>query len=495
MRNPLRKMVRMLFGSTRRRMMTMVVIAVLPGFMVATLNAMHAVSNAKAATRASLVEALDRLVFEQHFAAGEITDDMNRLALALGDPHASCSASLNAFFQANVDYRGMGVVSPEGRIVCRLDRDGTREVVPDSGLLEKAESARGSTLTTLRKTSGGRLPVVMFVHAFTTTEGHRFVLFAMKSFDSVFHLRNIKFTPVASITIVDASGDFYRFHADKEGADIGRDIARKNLYRMLDPVGRPFLYESGSGLLGMVPLGMVGVPDGIVISIPRHELYRNAYAQIHQTAWLLSLFLVLTLMLAWWISKRFIIKPQLTLMSVAENIARGNYFVRTGIKYGSDDVSRLALSFDGMADEIEKNAKKESAYRRKLERTNRIYEVQQSVIDALLNRENQEGLMDTVCKASCEIGGLALAWIGEVDTEARVLRPVCWAGTCSEAVAGIVADLENEVPTYLVPCAETARTGVLSIMDPYPCVANGKDEVAGIGNGKVGAILAVQVGT
>ena len=65
-----------------------------------------------------------------------------------------------------------------------------------------------------------------------------------------------------------------------------------------------------------------------------------------------------------------------------------------------------------------------------LDRLNRTLRTLSSGNEALVRADNEQDLLDRMCRALVEVGGHRLAWIGMAEhDEGKVVRPVAWAGT------------------------------------------------------------------
>jgi PAS domain S-box-containing protein len=57
--------------------------------------------------------------------------------------------------------------------------------------------------------------------------------------------------------------------------------------------------------------------------------------------------------------------------------------------------------------------------------------------DAIIHSENEEELFPAICQSVVEVGGFSFAWIGVVDREANIIKPVASFGTGTEYLKGI----------------------------------------------------------
>jgi|GEM_PF-3978361 len=161
-----------------------------------------------------------------------------------------------------------------------------------------------------------------------------------------------------------------------------------------------------------------------------------------------------------WIVTKLLRKPFDTLSEAIGEVVEGKYPsieltetyvefapILSGFKAMTDAVARrencLQLSNKNLATEIEERKKAEMA----LHRLNRELRAVSTCNQALIRAENEQALLDTICRIVCDEAGYRMAWVGYAEKDAAsTIRPVAWGGaeTGYLAQAGITwADTER----------------------------------------------------
>lgn len=163
-------------------------------------------------------------------------------------------------------------------------------------------------------------------------------------------------------------------------------------------------FKTGSGLMH------------IIIDVPRNVLLQSAYRNLTITILLSVMMLALLLMLAYsWGNKYFLRKINL-IAQASDLLATGDMTSRVQLD-GGDELSRLANSFDAMADSIQaKNAEIKLA-NDELYRVNRALRVLSAGNRSLLFATSEVELLARICHEIVEKGDYLAAWIGFSGTE------------------------------------------------------------------------------
>jgi diguanylate cyclase (GGDEF)-like protein/PAS domain S-box-containing protein len=64
----------------------------------------------------------------------------------------------------------------------------------------------------------------------------------------------------------------------------------------------------------------------------------------------------------------------------------------------------------------------------RIRRLNRVYAVLSEINSAIVRIRNREELFAECCRIAVEAGGFVMAWIGDIDCDGGVIRPLAWAG-------------------------------------------------------------------
>jgi len=98
----------------------------------------------------------------------------------------------------------------------------------------------------------------------------------------------------------------------------------------------------------------------------------------------------------------------------------------------------------------------------KLLRLNRLYAVLCETNQAIVRSVDRESLFHEICRVTVEHGGFQLAWIGLLDEESDVIKPVTWSGTNEGFIDDIRIPAEEE-PKSARPVGSAVREGTIVI--------------------------------
>lgn len=464
------KSMRSLFGDLRSRLIALVVLAVLPGFIVGALNAVDMMEHAQETARASLMRALERVTHASETAVKQAASNITVATSHMSSHERACPAALVSFAQQSPEYLDVGIAGSDGQIVCDLPQPGRVGTPVTRNLVQLALGTPAHSISALVTAPGERLPRLVVLHALRTVGVASQVVYESVRFSQAFSLATDPIANEARVVIVDASGH----STELETAASHRlkplstgDLSRLGIQRGLAPTAGPTIFRAGTSLIALIPLGAAGMPDGIMLDIARQDLYRGAWRQLRVSVALMFSALLLILVLVWFASERLIMRPALLLTRAADRLALGDLSTRTGLPPGNSEFSRVAMAFDRMAEGIQQRTHENILHLRTLKRTNQLQAVLAAINAAIFRRESTAQLLDTICNSACAVDGLRLAWVGEANTETKLLKPISWAGPESSFLADLVVSLDDKVAEGRGPAATTARTGTASVNNHF----------------------------
>ncbi len=461
---------RRLFGGLRGRLAGLVLLAVLPGFLVGALNAVSMMTQAQKAARASLMSALERITRVSETEVEHAVSDMIAATGEMPGGALGCSDALVAFAQHNPRYLDVGLADSDGHIVCDLPRPGMARTPVDRKLVQLALRTPGKPTSALISVPGSQLPRLVVFHALPIVGAAHRVAYTSLEFSRAFKLASDPIAREARVVVIDTEG-----HGSELKTPAGhhlkplsaRELSSLDVESRLAPAAGPSIIRAGASLIGMIPLGTAGGPDGIMLDIAREDLYRGAWLELSFSITVMMFALLFILLLLLWVSERLIMQPALLLTHAADRLALGDLETRTGLPPGNDEFSRVAMAFDRMAESIQQRTDENNLHLRTLRRTGQLQSVLANLNAAIFHRESPAQLLDTLCESVCETGGFHMAWVGEADTETGLLKPVSWAGPGSALLAGLVVSLDDSVAEGQGPAAATARTDAVSVSNRF----------------------------
>jgi PAS domain S-box-containing protein len=99
-------------------------------------------------------------------------------------------------------------------------------------------------------------------------------------------------------------------------------------------------------------------------------------------------------------------------------------------------------------------------FERDLARTNRALKMLSECNERLIRAENEQELLDEICRIAVEIGGYRMAWVGYAqDDESRSIRAVAYAGAEEGYFSEVRLSWSEEEPSGMGPAGRVIRSG------------------------------------
>lgn len=149
------------------------------------------------------------------------------------------------------------------------------------------------------------------------------------------------------------------------------------------------------------------------------------------------------------------------LVSAAARLAAGDLTARAGVG-GADELARVGRAFDRMAGEM-------TASHEMLRRLNRELRAISRCDQILVRAENEEALLDDICRVVCDECRYGMIWVGYVeDDDAKTIRPVAWAGFDGAAyIANARLSWAEGSERGEGPAGTTVRTGQIIVSQDF----------------------------
>lgn len=202
--------------------------------------------------------------------------------------------------------------------------------------------------------------------------------------------------PSARVTVIDRNGIVLVRYPDG-GNLIGKQATEVPTVRTMIERGREGTAR-GPGLDGkptlfaFTPLSTVAGSGLVYIGIGIPEAV--AYAEVNRmttrnVAWL-GIVGVLALLAAWFGSDIFVLRRIRALVSATQRLARGDLQARTGLPYGSSEISQLARTFDDMAATLEVRTNERQRAQEELKALNEVLEQRVADRTSELRAKNEQ---------------------------------------------------------------------------------------------------------
>ena len=124
--------------SLRARVLALAMLAALPGFVIATLDAVTSLRQTEQAARASLSSALGHARRDYTDVSGDAATDLAVAASTLSGFETGCPDALHALAQQHPEYQDVGLVREDGQVICALSGVGRAAQPIDQELLRRA---------------------------------------------------------------------------------------------------------------------------------------------------------------------------------------------------------------------------------------------------------------------------------------------------------------------------------------------------------------------
>jgi len=149
---------------------------------------------------------------------------------------------------------------------------------------------------------------------------------------------------------------------------------REGVIEAQNSAGVPTFYAFNATQSQLTPSETVGV-----LSIPKDTLFAAADRTLFRNLGWLGMAAVLAITLGWLGSDLLIVRPVKALVQSSARLASGDLSVRTGLRHGRDELGRLMLAFDRMANALEFREGERRRASQKLQiMSQRLVEVQES---------------------------------------------------------------------------------------------------------------------
>ncbi|MHB8668499.1 MAG: bifunctional diguanylate cyclase/phosphodiesterase [Burkholderiales bacterium] len=181
----------------------------------------------------------------------------------------------------------------------------------------------------------------------------------------------------------------------------------------LDGERRIFSYVPISAYLQNIYVG-IGIPESVVREDEDRALVRNLI--------LMSIAASIVIALAWFGSDVLVLRRLRALAQAATSLAAGNLQARAGLREDAGELGQLGHAFDAMAQSLEHRM-------REIERVDRALKTLSTGNRTLLRATEENALLHDMCRIVVEKGGHRMAWVGYAEHDPqKTVRPVAHAG-------------------------------------------------------------------
>ncbi len=459
------------WGSLRARVLALAILATLPAVVATALNNITLLDQAEQIARVSLKKSLDHAKYVYDDIILDAETRLAKVTPGLPRGETSCPPSLGVLVRDHAKYQSAGMVREDGQIICLFSTPGQPRTSIGHEQLLQALQEPGQMVESVSKREDGVTPQLIVAKQITSASSVRHVAFLaaalqpLSDFIAASLLRNARQFLIDTAGNVSSLGDLGHHSTSKES------VRRALNDRTLQPsigVGTLDLQPVGQDLVAWLPLGKLGEAGTIALSIPRAKLYSDAEATRTGSLAMILVGLLLSMTGIWWLGYRLILRPTQCVLRTTRAIAQGDFSARTGLAPGTDEITRIAISLDQMAEHFQQTATERTDHLKSLERSNRLHNVLAAINAAIVRRIGVIPLLDEICRVVCSTGGYRVAWIGEVDPSGKVVKEISWTGSASHFIGLTWLSLDGSQPGGDGPAARAVRDGIPVVSNRYP---------------------------
>lgn len=213
--------------------------------------------------------------------------------------------------------------------------------------------------------------------------------------------------PSARITVIDRKGVVLVRYPDRENL-VGKKATEIPIVRtMLERLGEGTTQAPGLDgepmLYAFTPLSTAAGAGLVYISIgiPEEIAFAEANQMATRNVALLSVVAALAVLAAWFGSDAFVLRRIRALVTATQRLAQGDLKARTGLPYGTSEVSQLARTFDNMAATLEVRTNERQRAQDELKALNEVLEQRVADRTSELRAKNEQ--MEADLKMAREI--------------------------------------------------------------------------------------------
>jgi len=395
-------------GSLRARLLLLVVLALLPPIVLTIYSTMREREHAIAVAEA----ALQRLTGVAAASEAKTLEAMRQFLLALSDvpdlmrDPGLCAFTLRTMLKKNGTYVNLGVFDLNGDLRCSAVETQNQVNVSDRSNFKK-------TLATGQFAIGdhifGRIVrkhVINATYPILNSEGTMvamvFASIDLKALDQF--ATDIDFPANAVLVTTDSKGTIIARRPDPQKW-IGTR-AEQTLLDLMLKVGFGTAEITGAdGIKRLHAFAPVATTENfgytVSIGIPTADIVASANQGQTDRLLALTVTAILALLTAWFVANVTILDRVNALVAATRRIADGDLASRSGIAYGREEISELALAFDRMAQSLQSSAaERDDALSCLSAEKQRVQLTLQSIGDAVItaDREGRVEYMNLVAE-------------------------------------------------------------------------------------------------
>ncbi len=238
-----------------------------------------------------------------------------------------------------------------------------------------------------------------------------------------------------TITLIGAGGVVLARYPRSEGGLVGQSASQWPIHQRIMATGREGTAETTDHLgvdrlYAFTPISAISEHDAYVsVGIPAGTAYRDLNQLFQKDIWLMLLVIAAANIIAWLGCDRWLLQPLAGLKRASEALQAGNLEARTELQPETAEIAQLAATFDAMADSLQTRYATILAQDSALQRSHRALKTLSGGNRALIRAQNEQELLDEMCRVAVEVGGYEIAWVAYAEHDAaKSVVPIAQRG-------------------------------------------------------------------
>lgn len=425
-------------GSIRARLMVLVLLAVLPALGIILLAAAqqrgHALTMAKEQAL-ELAQDISRLQNDHLSRAEDMAFALAQTSQVQGLQAGACAELFAAVLRKTPQLINLSAWDPDGRVLASGHPLSQSVNLGDRAWFQQTVREGQPAVSGYVVGRITNKPVIAVTQPVLDEQGGvRAVLVASTDLEWFNRsLDDLGMLPSgAYVTIIDSEGVVLMRHPRLDGL-LGRKLPNAQVAQAVLGQRRGVVQAQGidgaQRVYGFAPLHPGRHFAYAIVGVPEVEAFAESQHNLGRYLLLLALAAVLALVAAWLVGSYLLVRPVNSLLGVTRRLAQGDLSVRSGLPRGGDELSQLAVEFDGMADSLAWQYTELQQSLASLSRSNRALRMLGDSNQAMVRAGDEIQLMEQACRILVEQGGYRLAWVGlAMRDQARSVRPVAQWG-------------------------------------------------------------------
>lgn len=349
--------------SLRYRILLLVLLTIIPALMLILYMANQQREAAEDQAQANILGLVHLAAANEEQAISEthtLLQVIARLPEVQAHDAAACHALAASLVRQNPIYASVGVAAPDGRVWCNHSTLHPTTNISDRGYFQEAIEQNGFSTGQFAIGRSSHLPSLHFGFPVYDNHGNfKGVAFAGLDLHWLSQvIARTRLTPGATTLVIDRNGTVLAswpaalYHPGSRAPDAllrQAQMRKAGVSRTMDGTGNAringFIWLNDQNNLPALY---------IQVSVPARMAYANALHAFHISMLLMLLVAAVSLLLAWVVSDRWILRGTGALLRATQKIANGDLSARAQVPSHSGEISELAHHFNGMAATLER---------------------------------------------------------------------------------------------------------------------------------------------